>query len=84
MAGLVLEAVGVVVQGEVRHSSTDPHVTTKIEIQKLAFAGDSPTPVQKVTLEALIDLAAWGEISDTTRAPRGRVRMRFEFYNEEE
>ncbi len=85
MAGLVLEAVGVVVSGKVHHSSVEPRSTAKIEIQTHTLLGDSGYgPVQTVTLDMSIGATDWAELSEHLRLPKGRVRMRFEFYDEEE
>ncbi len=84
MERLKLEAVGVVMRGEVNHSTVHPETTASIEIRTVTLVGEEPSPLRFTKLDAVIDSDTWGEINYVLRSPTGRVRMAFEFYDDED
>ncbi len=83
-AGLALEATGVIESGEVHSSSLRDESVATVELRALTFVGDVPSPLRAVTLNVAVKGSVWGAISHTLCSPKGRVRMRFDFYDEGE
>ncbi len=84
-AGLALEATGVMVSAQVSHAEwPDKSAVATVELYTLTPVGDVRLPLRTVTLGMEVSKSTWGAISDTLRSPKGRVRMRFDFYDSEE
>lgn len=81
---LTLEATGVIVISSTNRSSWRDETISTVELRTLTPVGDVPSPLRAVTLKVEVTNGTWGAINDTLGSPKGRVRMRFDFYVEGE
>lgn len=56
--------------------------TVKLELRSVALVDEKPPTLRAATLEAYINTDTYSVMRDVLQSPLGRVRMRFEFYEE--